>query len=388
MTADLATARRLAYEEGRRTVVPAEPLPLAAAAGRTLAEPVIAQTDLPPFDAAAMDGWMVAGPGPWRLGPLIEVGSAPLEEPIAPGTAHAIATGAPVPPGTSALLRAERGRVAHGQLAVLDGAARPTAGADLRVAGSEARAGAVVLAAGLVLSPARLAAAAAASADEVAARRVPAVDLVVTGDELAAVGLPGAGEVRDAIGPAVPALVSALGGSVATAFLIGDGLEALERLARAAEGELLVTAGGTAAGPTDHARDALEALECELLVDGIAMRPGHPTLLARRPDGRLVLCLPGNPHAALVALALVGGPAIAGLLGRPAPVFRSVVASADLPFAGGSRGGVRVVPARYDDWGVVPVDSPLVHGLAEADVLVIVPAGGAVRGDVLDAFPL
>jgi molybdopterin molybdotransferase len=184
----------------------------------------------------------------------------------------------------------------------------------------------------------------------------------------------------------VPPLVAALGGVVATAFLIGDGLEALERLARSATGDLLVTAGGTAAGPTDHARDVLAALECELLVDGVAMRPGHPTLLARRPDGRPVLCLPGNPHAALVALALVGGPILAGLLGRPAPALRSVVAAVPFPFERGS--GVRVVPSRYDGWGVVPVDSPLVHGLPDAELLAVVPAGGAARGDVLEAFPL
>jgi molybdopterin molybdotransferase len=385
MTADLATARRLAHEEGRRALLPAERLPLAAAAGRTLAEPVTASIDLPPFDAAAMDGWMVAGPGPWRLGPLIEVGSPPLAEPIAEGTAHAIATGAPVPPGPAVLLRAERGRVAGGQLSPLD-EQLPTPGADVRMAGSETRTGRVVLEAGVLLSPARLAAAAAVGADEVEVRRIPSVDLVVTGDELVPAGLPGPGGVRDAIGPAVPALVSALGGLVTTAVLLGDGLEALERLARSAEGDLLVTAGGTAAGPTDHARDVLEALECELLVDGIAMRPGHPTLLARRPDGRPVLCLPGNPHAAIVALALVGGPLPAGLLGRPAPPLRSVVAGDAFRFAGGS--GVRVVPARSEGWGVVPIESSLVHGLPDAEALVIVPAGGATRGDVLDALPL
>lgn len=385
MTADLAAARRIAFEEGRRALLPAEPLPVAAAPGRTLAEPVLARIPMPPFDTAAMDGWIVAGSGPWRLGPLIEVGSAPLQEPLAEGTARAIATGAPVPPGPGVLVRAEEGRVEHAQLTAPGGPLRP-AGADVRPAAGEAREGGTVLAAGVVLTPARLAAAAAAAADEVQVRRIPAVDLVVTGDELTAAGLPGPGEVRDAIGPAVPALVAALGGVVTTALLVGDGLEALERLARRAEGDLLVTAGGTAAGPTDHARDVLDALDCEVLVDGIAMRPGSPTLLARRPDGRPVLCLPGNPHAALVALALVGGPVLAGLLGRPAPQLRAVVAAGDFPFARAS--GVRIVPARYEAWGVVPVTSPLLHGLPEADVLVVVPAGGASRGDVLEALPL
>jgi hypothetical protein len=63
-----------------------------------------------------------------------------------------------------------------------------------------------------------------------------------------------------------------------------------------------------------------------------------------------------------------------------------VVAAGRFPFERGS--GVRVVPARYDGWGVAPVDSPLVHGLPDAELLVVVPAGGAERGDVLEAFPL
>jgi molybdopterin molybdotransferase len=333
-----------------------------------------------------MDGWIVAGPGPWRLGPLIEVGSSPLEEPLPEGTARAIATGAPAPPGPGSLLRAEHGRVAHAELTADGSGPRLAEGADVRPTGGEAELGDLVLQAGAVLTPARLAAAATAAVDEVVVRRVPSVDLVVTGDELAPWGLPVAGQVRDALGPAVPALVGALGGSVDTAVLVGDGLEALERLGSGAAGDLLLTVGGTAQGPTDHARDLLGALDCELLVDGVAMRPGSPTLLARRPDGRAVLCLPGNPHAALVALALVGGPLLAGLLGRPEPALRSVVAATDFPFSRDT--GVRITPARFDGWGVVPVTAPLLHGLPDAELLVVVPAGGAARGDVLEALPL
>jgi molybdopterin molybdotransferase len=99
-----------------------------------------------------------------------------------------------------------------------------------------------------------------------------------------------------------------------------------------------------------------------------------------------VLCLPGDPPAALAALALVGGALLAGLLGRTMPALRAVVAADAFPAPAGP--GVGVAPARYDGWGVVPVPGALLHGLPDAEVLAVVPSGGAGRGDVLDALPL
>ena len=77
--------------------------------------------------------------------------------------------------------------------------------------------------------------------------------------------------------------------------------------------DVVITTGGTGRSGTDHLRRAVAELGGRLLIDGIAMRPGHPAVLAELPDGRFVLGLPGNPLAAMMALSTIGGPLLAAL---------------------------------------------------------------------------
>ncbi|WP_267488030.1 molybdopterin-binding protein, partial [Streptomyces sp. DH12] len=139
----------------------------------------------------------------------------------------------------------------------------------------------------------------------------PRAAVFVLGDELLGEGLPHDGLIRDALGPLLPPWLRALGADVVDVRRIGDQEDALHRALTACDADVVVTTGGTAAGPVDHVHPVLDALGAELLVDGAAVRPGHPMLLARlpapgqsrgTPDGPYLVGLPGNPLAAVSGL--------------------------------------------------------------------------------------
>ncbi|MGQ0574345.1 MAG: molybdopterin-binding protein, partial [Pseudonocardia sp.] len=153
----------------------------------------------------------------------------------------------------------------------------------------------------------------------------------------------------------------------------------------AADATLVLVSGSSAAGPADHLRPALAALGASLLVDGVACRPGHPQTLARLPDGRLVVGLPGNPFAALVAFLTLAVPVLAGLRGAPL----AVLAPVDAPAIAAHDGYTRLVPVLLRAGRAEPVGhggAAMLRGAAVADALAVVAPAGA-RGPVR-ALPL
>ena len=338
-----------------------------------------------------MDGWAVAGDGPWLLGAAITAGTVGIAATLGENTGRPIATGAMIPPGTRAILRSEHGVVTHtARGPVLAVAAhidsgQPVDGAHIRVEGEEARAGEVLVRAGSVLSPARLALAAAGGVDVVVVRRRPSVQFVVLGDEIVGEGVAIPGLVRDAFGPQLPGLLESLGLYSAGMRHVGDNL-ALTIAALGGDCELVVVTGGSSRGTTDHARSALLAHGGTLLVDGVSMRPGHPVILGRLGDGRLVLCLPGNPAAGMLAFLSLGLPLVDGLLGRPLAALGSELAA--VPVAGAGH-GVRLVAATVSNGQATPCDkqSPaMLIGLAAADTVLVVPHDGVAAGDRVPAL--
>ena len=358
-----------------------------------LAADLRARYALPHYASSAMDGWAVAGTGPWRLPPNAPAGHGE-PPPLADGQAVPILTGGALPHGTTAVLRRERGTVTEDVLSATEGCA-PSDGTDIRPAGTEAVEGDLLLPRGTRLEPGAVAVAAVAGADTVQVVAPVPVRLVFTGDEVVTSGIPAPGQVRDAFGPVLPACVAGLGGTVDSTARIGDSLEAtLEALdgTAARRARILVTTGGTGASPADHVRPAARRLGAEFLVDGIAMRPGHPSLLARFPDGRLLLALPGNPLAALVAVATLLEPALRAAAGRPASYPVPCRAAADAPPLPGRH---RLVPARWAgagaDRALVPaehVGSAMMRGLATADALLVIPPEGVRQGSDAGWLPL
>ncbi|MGH3343975.1 MAG: molybdopterin molybdenumtransferase MoeA, partial [Carbonactinosporaceae bacterium] len=201
---DLSWGQARARAAGAARPLDTVACPLAEAAGRVLANPLTALCDLPSFDTAAMDGWAVAGSGPWRVRGRVLAGAA--SDALAGGEAVEIATGAVLPAGATGVLRREHG---DPRGSTLWGEVAP--GLDVRPRAQECRAGEDILPAGGRVTPAVVGLAAAAGYDQVEVVREPRADVLVLGDELLPAGPPRDGRVRDAIGPMLPGLLARAG---------------------------------------------------------------------------------------------------------------------------------------------------------------------------------
>lgn len=395
-------------------------VPLGQGLGRVLAEPLRALTDLPSFDTSAMDGWAVAGPGPWRVDPegAVLAGHVPAGG-LADGDAVRIATGARVPSGATAVVRAEHSRTdAAGQLHALREVVH---GQDIRPRGQECRSGDLLLPAGSAVTPAVLGLAAAAGYDELTVRPRPRVEVLVLGDELLTGGLPHEGLIRDALGPMLGPWLAALGAEVLGTRRIGDDAEALYAAVTGSAADVVITTGGTAAGPVDHVHTVLDKAGATLLVDGVKARPGHPMLLARLtaapaapadPDApaapadpeatargtdtapaapitpRHLVGLPGNPLAAVSGLLTLAEPLLRALAGVPEPGPYRVPMRAEVP---GHPYDTRLVPVihRGDEVEPLHYNGPaMLRGIAAAHGMAVIPPGGARPGQPLEILDL
>ncbi|MCW2601138.1 MAG: molybdopterin molybdenumtransferase MoeA [Frankiales bacterium] len=349
--------------------LPGVAVPLEKAAGRTLAADLLARAALPPFDAAAMDGWAVRGAGPWTVvGKLLAGDPAPA--PLADGTAVEIATGAVVPAGTEGVLPYEQGPLET---------ARHPGELHIRRAGEECSPGDLLLRKGSVLSPAGVGLAAAVGHDELLVRRRPQVSCFVTGSELLCEGLPEAGRIRDAVGPLLLSALAGYGASVATVQHLPDDRAALLRALKGVDADLAVTTGASSSGPADHLSEVLEELGASVLIDGVDIKPGHPQLLSRLPTGTLLVGLPGNPLAALAGLVTLVEPLLCGLLGRPLPDLGSATLAGELT---GHPRSHRLVPVALSLGIATPTGhggAAMLRGAATADALAVLEPGGVRR---------
>ncbi len=393
------------------------------ALGLVLAEPIVSQTTLPPWDNSAMDGYAIrsadvhgaADERPILLRVIGEVrAGAPALSAVEAGTAIRIATGAPIPPGADAVVQVElttpadaaglatgpRGRDATGApppTVLVHAAIEP--GAAIRRRGSDLAEGITILEAGQALSAPGVALASGAGISHVHVYPRPRVAVLATGDEIVPAGeVLGPAGIPDANGPGIAALVEAAGGASTRLGIARDRLDdVLAHLttALADEPDAIIVSGGVSVGPYDVVRTAFEQVGT-IEMWKVAVQPGKPFVFGTAiptPGGKTTLLfgLPGNPVSSFVTFELFVRPAIRRLAGRR-DVLRATdraVLGDDVSKSAGRRAFVRVTAERdasgapvRDERGRVRVrlsggaagqGSHVMSALVTADALAVIP---------------
>ncbi|NFV79114.1 gephyrin-like molybdotransferase Glp [Magnetospirillum aberrantis] len=378
---------------------PAELVALPSALGRVVAEDVVARVAHPPLDVSAMDGYAVRAADTASIpAELTVVGQSAAGHPftgeIGSGQAVRIFTGAPIPLGTDAVIMQEDTEREGDRVRLLESV---SAGQSVRPRGMDFQPGQVGLTAGTILGPRQIALAAAMNVPWLPVRRRPRVAILSTGDEIAMPGDPlAAAQLPSCNGPALAALVTALGGEALQLGIAGDSRDSLSAMVAAANGcDLLVTSGGASVGDYDMVQDVLAEHGMKLDFWKIAMRPGKPLMFGTLKSVP-VLGLPGNPVSAMVGAYVFLVPllrALSGLVGGLSEI--PVRLGRDVRANDARQDYLRADLTRDQDGVVVATpherqDSAVVSGLATATAFVVrTPhAAAAKAGEMASALVL
>ncbi|WP_241229864.1 molybdopterin molybdotransferase MoeA [Tsuneonella rigui] len=368
-----------------------ERVPLARAAGRTLAANLVSRGQAPRSAVSTMDGYAIVdaatAPGEWLDVTGESRAGAWWRGAVAPGQAVRVFTGAGVPAGATRVIIQEHAERNGGRVRFTPGYGPATY---IRAAGSDFAAEAMLLPAGTRLTPRMLVAAGAADRAEVTVGRVPRVAILATGDELAPPGEAHARQdaIPETIGLGVAALAKSAGAEVIARAICPDDLGRLTALAGdlLAAADLVVVTGGASVGERDFAKASFAAHGLTLAFEKVAIKPGKPVWLGRCGECH-VLGLPGNPTSAMVTAALFLRPLLARLQGGKAEHrWRTMPLAAPLPATDERETFAR---ARWEDDGLTPLgnqDSGAQSPLTQADWLIrclahqpLLAAGATVR---------
>jgi len=376
-------------------------VPLAEARGRVLVERIDADIDVPGFDRSNLDGYALraretfeadeASPAELRVVDTVHAGEAPEVE-VGNGEAVQISTGAVMPAGADAMVPVERtdetttengDRIVRVRTSVAPGE-------NVMLAGADIAAGERALGPGTRLTPREIGLLSALGIEEVPVRGRPTVGIVSTGDELVRPDETpdhSRGEIHDVNSYAIASAVTEAGGEPHLYPHVGDDHDELEaQLHDAAEEcDLVLSSGSTSASTVDVVYDVIEE-RGDLLLHGVALKPGKPTLIGRLGEAAYV-GLPGYPVSAMMVFRTLVAPVIREAAGPPEPERATIWGE----FAVEERfeeGRQRLVPvglvetgpaAASDDTAgrtlVYPVDkgSGATTSLADADGIVTVP---------------
>ena len=298
--------------------------PLAESLALVLAENIASDIDSPPHDKSLVDGYAViaadlaSGSAEFEVIETITAGQVPTQ-PLSPGRATQIMTGAPIPDRADAVVMVEDSQEGeHGKVVIHREARR---GQHIMRRGASIERGDVVLSAGVVIRAIEIGLLAEVGREQVEAISRPRVAVVATGDELTPLGeTPSPGCIRNSNGPMLTAAVRSAG---AEDIDLGIGRDRREDLTRAItqglQSDVVLLSGGVSAGVADLVPSVLVDLGVEQLFHKVRLKPGKPLWFGVRrgePTDTLVFGLPGNPVSSLVCFELFVRPALASMSGR------------------------------------------------------------------------
>lgn len=317
--------------------------------GRVVGARIVADDAYPSAARATMDGFAVhaaSTPGALRLAGEIRIGTVPSHA-IAAGETMRIPTGGVLPPGADAVVPVEAALLHDGFVRVKE---RVAPGDAVTPPGSDMRAGEVILEPGRRIGSPELGVLAALGIVDVPVYRRPTVAVISSGDELVAPSQrPAPGEIRDSNRYALAGSLRALGAQVRQYPTVRDSPDALHAaLARALdECDVAIVSGGSSVGERDHTPNAIASLGAPgVIVHGLRVRPGKPTLLAAA-KAKPIVGLPGNSASALIVLEAIAAPILAALVGAPPP-YAEIEARLAAPLRG-REGWTWYVPVRVID---------------------------------------
>jgi molybdopterin molybdotransferase len=393
----ISVADAIVTAEKMAPILPAEKVPAGESAGRVLARDVSADTDIPGFDRSVVDGYALrsadttgAGdsvPALLRCTGRITMGIQDADRSLGSGDCMYIPTGGVLPRGADAAVMVEYTEAAGETILVK----KPVShGENILLRDEDFKSGETVLQAGKRLTPRDAGVLAACGYPEVPVTRKPVVGIISTGNELVpATRVPGPGQVRDANAPMLAAWLSMYGCLIRHYGIVRDEREAFESvIARAVpECDFVLLSGGSSKDDRDMTARVIAA-EGEVLVHGIALAPGKPTIIGRIRD-KPVFGLPGHPASAFVVLIAVVRPMIDRMLGQTSPLLRTARAtlSVNIP---SQRGREEYVRVRVSNGCATPVfgKSGLLNTLVQSDGLIRIPAGfeGIERGSEVEVI--
>ena len=373
----------LSIDEARTAIVSAarpitghETIPLSQARGRLLAQALRSPRALPVFDHSAMDGYALhleEGRDTYRLIGRVAAGHMPPRE-LNPGEAMRIFTGAPIPPGTDAVVMQENAALSEGDEIQLRAPLRR--GDNIRHAGEDVAIRELLVPAGTILDARHVGLAAAVGLPQLDVLRRLRIALVSTGDELVnAGGNLRPGQIFDSNRPMLAAALERPSVSIEDFGVLPDERALIRAffIDAASRFDLIVTTGGASVGDEDHIAGSLVEAGGRIHMAKVAIRPGKPFTYGEIGTAAVSI-LPGNPFAALVAGLLFVRPQLERALGLPVAPFAPLPALAG--FAGPrARERTEFVPARIVER--TPTGLPVIDRLGRGGSARLKPLIGA-----------
>lgn len=368
-----------------------EQVALDDALGRVLTRDLESRVKRPAADLSAMDGYALAGDGPWCCVGESRAG-APFDQRIDAGETVRISTGARLPDGADRILIKEHAHIDGDAVAATE---MPTAGQYIRRQGSDFEQGASVLRRGTTIGPAQIALAMAAGHATIAVAKRPRIGVLDSGDEL--VRDPencGDNQIPASNGAMIAAMLHPLVGSTENLGAVPDDRAALSRALSDAEGlDIIITSGGASVGDHDHVQQALRDWGASIDFWKVAMKPGKPMMVATRRSGdisQVIIGLPGNPVSSFVTAFMFALPLVRAAMGVPSPLPHRIatIAGVSLPATATRQEFLRGI---FDGKMAIPLfsqDSSALLALASANCLIERPvrSPAIAAGDPIDVF--